>query len=262
MNLNLSQRLEQSIPSYISYGVMPNPNQKYRNRGYRTLIVAVFPYYYPQNTRVFSKYCSVYDYHIVVEEEIDRIFQPLGVEYLCMTDVSPFAEKVLAEELGLGQIGRHNLLLTEAYGSFVFIGEVLLKEELPERRFPKVELCTHCNRCVNACPTQALKEHFTREKCLSYLTQKKTLTPLEETILKQADCIWGCDICQLACPVSRRAAVSQIEKFQTPILDLTPEKILSLTEEEFKEQYREFAFCYKGLEILKRNVRLIYESEI
>lgn len=260
MNLTLAKQIEQNFPDYLSYGAMPNPNEKYQKQGYRTLIVAVFPYYYPENTELFSKYCSIYDYHTIVKQEFDAIFSPLGVEYLSFSDISPFREKQLAEELGLGQIGEHNLLLTNRYGSFVFLGEVLLKEELPERRHPKVTLCTGCGACRKACPTHSLEQGFCRETCLSYLTQKKQLNPSEEEVFKQGNTLWGCDLCQLACPVSQNAVKTQIEAFGTPVLQLTPEEILSLSEEEFQKNYAHFAFAYKGVEILKRNVRLLDEK--
>ncbi|MBO5408559.1 MAG: epoxyqueuosine reductase [Clostridia bacterium] len=262
MNLTLAQQIEERFPPYISYGVMANPNQKYRKQGYRTLIVAVFPYSYPGDARLFSRYCSVYDYHTVVKEEFDRIFAPLGIEYRSFSDISPFKEKVLAEELGLGQIGKHNLLLTERYGSFVFVGEVLLKEELPPKKHPAVSLCTGCGACQRACPTNGLTDGFCRERCLSYLSQKKELSDAEIALFQKSEKVWGCDICQLACPVNARANVTEIEKFQKPVLQLSEEEILGISEDEFREKYRDFAFAYKGTEILKRNVRLLHEKQI
>lgn len=262
MNHKLAKQIKECFPKHIAYGITKNTNEKYWNLGYRTLIVAVFPYYYQKNTKIFSKYASVYDYHIVVKEEVEKIFKPLGVEYLCFTDVSPFAEKELSEELGLGEIGRHNLLLTPQYSSFVFIGEILLKDELPEHKIVSPKLCTGCNCCVKACPTGALTGGFQREKCLSYLTQKKNLTEEEEKLLRQSDTVWGCDLCQLACPLTKTAACTPISKFQEPVLKLDKETILKLEDDVFRETYREFAFAYKGVEILKRNVRLTDEKQI
>lgn len=262
MNLTLAKQIEQSFPDYLSYGVMPNPNETYQKQGYRTLIVAVFPYYYPQNTGAFSKYCSVYDYHNVVKQEFDAIFAPLGVEYRCFTDISPFPEKLLAQELGLGQIGANNLLLTKKYGSFVFVGEVLLKEELPEKKHPPLSLCTGCGACRKACPTHSLEEDFQKTTCLSYLTQKKKLSEEEEALLRQGSTVWGCDLCQLACPVNRDASQTKIQAFSKPVLQLTFEELKNLSEAEFQSRYAQFAFAYKGVEILKRNVRLIDEKQI
>ena len=256
MNLQLAKQIAERVPSHLSYGVTKNTNQKYLKQGYRTIIVAVFPYYCGSENELFSKYCTVYDYHKVVKDEFDRIFSPLGVDYLSFADISPFGEKQLAQSLGLGEIGEHNLLLTEEYGSFVFLGEVLLKEELPEKRgnFPK--LCTHCGNCRKACPTNALQDGFERGKCLSYLSQKKELSEEEKALYRQSKLAWGCDICQLACPASQTAKKTPIEAFWQASLTLTKEEILTLSEEEFQKKYQDYAFAYKGVEILRRNVRL------
>ncbi|MBE7019107.1 MAG: epoxyqueuosine reductase [Ruminococcaceae bacterium] len=256
MNLKLAKQIADHFPSYLSYGVTKNTNSKYLKQGYRTLIVAVFPYYCVGENELFSKYCTVYDYHKVVKDEFEKIFAPLGIEYLSFADISPFGEKKLAEDLGLGEIGEHNLLLTEEYGSFVFLGEVLLKEELPEKtgNFPK--LCTHCGNCKKACPTNALEEGFERGKCLSHLSQKKQLTDEEEALYVKSKLAWGCDVCQLACPVNQSVGKTPIDAFKQASLTLTKEEILALSEEEFQEKYQDYAFAYKGIEILRRNVRL------
>ena len=256
MNLKLSKQIANRFPSYLSYGVTKNTNPKYLKQGYRTIIVAVFPYYCIGENELFSKYCTVYDYHKVVKEEFDRIFLPLGVEYLSFADISPFGEKQLAASLGLGEIGEHNLLLTEDYGSFVFLGEVLLKEELPEKlgNFPK--LCIHCGNCKKACPTGALENGFERGRCLSHLSQKKELSDEEKKLYAQSKLVWGCDICQLACPVSERGKKTPIEAFREASLTLTKDEILTLSEDEFQTKYQDYAFAYKGIEILRRNVRL------
>ena len=256
MNQNLCQQIADRFPPYLTYGVTKNTNPKYLKQGYRTIIVAVFPYYCVGENELFSRYCTVYDYHQVVKDEFDRIFQPLGVEYLSFADISPFGEKQLAESLGLGEIGEHNLLLTEQYGSFVFLGEVLLKEELPEKfgKFPK--LCTHCGNCRQACPTKALEKGFERGRCLSYLSQKKELSEEEQALYAKSRLAWGCDICQLACPVNQGVQKTPIDAFQNASLALTKEEILRLSEEEFQAKYKDYAFAYKGIQILRRNVSI------
>ena len=251
------RRLEEAFPSYIKYGIKKNDNEKYLNMGYRYIIVAVFPYYYEGDTALFSKYCSIPDYHTVVKEEFEKILSPVFPEYKIMADISPFKEKLMAEELGLGEIGENNLLLTKDYGSYVFIGEALIKEELPELCHKKEKICLHCGKCVKSCPNDALKKGFEREKCLSHLSQKKNLSDEEKKLLKNASVIFGCDICQTSCPVNKNAKITSIEKFKKPVLELSEEKILSISEDEFQKDYGEFAFSYKGSEILKRNVRII-----
>ena len=256
------KKLRDAFPSYVKWGVTKNTNKKYLNMGYKSLIVAVFGYFYEGNTVPFSKYCSIPDYHVVVKEEFEKIISKIFLDYKIMVDISPYNEKMLAETLGLGEIGENNLLLTEDYGSYVFIAEALVKEEISEYKHEKKKLCTHCKKCVKSCPSHALTDGFKKESCLSFLSQKKELLENEEQLFKKASYIFGCDICQTSCPVNKNAKKTQIEKFKKPILSLSEKEILSLTEEEFEKRYGEFAFCYKGVEILKRNVRIRNEQKI
>jgi epoxyqueuosine reductase QueG len=256
MDINLKSK--EQFPKYIDYAITKNFNTKLVALGYKSLVVAVFPYFYVEKPVLFSKYASINDYHSVISYEFEKILSPLNIEYKVFTDISPFSEKELAEKLGLGFIGKNNLLITKNYSSFVFIGEAVLKADLDEFIHPQNDdICQNCNLCVNACPTNALENGFKKDKCLSYLTQKKILTIDEEKLLVRSNCVWGCDICQNICPLTKIAKNTTIEKFQKPILDLTAEKILNLDEDLFQNEYRNFAFAYKGIEILKRNVRII-----
>ena len=244
------------LPDNIEFAIMKNYNEKLLYEGYESLIVAVFPYFYPEKTELFSKYCSIYDYHTVVKDEFSEMLSKLECEYKIFTDISPFPEKKMAESLGLGEIGRNNLLLTEEYSSFVFIGEAAVKLSIPEKKHEPKKICTGCNACVKSCPTGALSDGFKKELCLSYITQTKKLTSGQEDLMKGTACAFGCDICQLACPITKNAQKTNIKKFEKPVLDLTKDMILSMTEDEFKRRYSEFAFAYKGIEILKRNINL------
>ncbi len=258
--MKMEKKLSEKFGSYIKYAIRKNDNKKYLAMGYRSMIVAVFPYFFEGETAPFSKYCSIPDYHTVVKEEFDKIIGDIFSDYKIMVDISPFKEKLIAQELGLGEIGDNNLLLTKEYGSYVFIGEALVKEDLDEKKYEPEKICTHCGACKKSCPVNALSEGFIKERCLSFLTQKKELSEEEKVLLKNASYIFGCDICQTSCPVNKNAKKTVIEKFKKPILSLPEEKILSITEEEFKERYGDFAFAYKGVEILKRNVRIINEN--
>lgn len=258
-NNEFDKKLEKAFLPYIKYGVTKNDNKKYLSMGYKSLIVAVFPYYRKENAEFFSKYCSIPDYHTVVKEVFENMIKDIFSDYKIMVDISPFKEKVLAHELGLGEIGENNLLLTKEYGSYVFIGEALVKEELNEVKREKQKICLHCKKCVNACPQKALDGGFLKERCLSYLTQKKELTSDEEKMLKKSSFYFGCDICQSVCPANKMVEETPIQQFKIPILKLDTNELFSLDEEAFKKEYYNYAFSYRGLEILKRNARIINE---
>lgn len=258
-NTDFNEKLEKAFLPYIKYGITKNDNKKYLSMGYKSLIVAVFPYYRKENAEFFSKYCSVPDYHTVVKDVFESMIKDIFSDYKIMVDISPFKEKVLACELGLGEIGENNLLLTKDYGSYVFIGEALVKEELTEVKHEKQKICTHCKKCVRMCPSDALYEGFCKEKCLSYLTQKKELSFDEEKMLKKSSSFFGCDVCQSVCPVNEKIEETPIPQFKSPILNLDEKNLFSIDEETFKTKYHNYAFTYKGLEILKRNARIINE---
>ncbi|MBR5239658.1 MAG: 4Fe-4S dicluster domain-containing protein, partial [Clostridia bacterium] len=116
--------------------------------------------------------------------------------------------------------------------------------------------CTHCGICKKTCPTSALENGFDRGKCLSHLSQKKALSDDEQALYQKSKLAWGCDLCQLVCPVNQSAKKTPIDAFKQASLTLTKDEILTLSEEEFQEKYQDYAFSYKGIEILRRNVRL------
>lgn len=63
--------------------------------------------------------------------------------------------KHAAQAAGLGTVGRHSLLITPQLGSMVWLGAVLTDGEWESD--PLLEpVCTGCNRCVEACPVNAL----------------------------------------------------------------------------------------------------------
>ena len=65
-------------------------------------------------------------------------------------------DKVWAKNAGLGWLGKHTNLITTDYGSWVFLGELILDIDL-EFDKPFIEdLCGTCTACIDACPTDAL----------------------------------------------------------------------------------------------------------
>ncbi len=128
-------------------------------------------------------------------------------------DTAPLAERAFAARAGLGWVGKHTTLIVPELGSCVFLGEVVtsvaLAPDLPLRRS-----CGTCRRCVDVCPTRALRGDSTIDatRCISDLTQRtdpipRALRPLIGTW------IWGCDLCGDVCPPSMRAGTSGTRAF-------------------------------------------------
>jgi epoxyqueuosine reductase len=71
---------------------------------------------------------------------------------------TPLPHKTIAGLAGLGWIGKHNLLVTEKYGSAISMCSVLTNAPLDSKRQePSIPLCGNCNICRDICKTNAIK---------------------------------------------------------------------------------------------------------
>jgi reductive dehalogenase len=96
-----------------------------------------------------------------VELELVAFIQRLG--YNAMTSGNNVALSVpLAIDAGLGQYGRHGILITKPFGPRVRIAKVLtdmpLVRDYPNMGFCKsvVRFCETCEKCATTCPSQSI----------------------------------------------------------------------------------------------------------
>ena len=171
----------------------------------KTVICCIFPYKVKNSPPQFiSRYAAVPDYHSVCME-----FLNTAVRLLCekfpqnkfeaFVDNSPIPEVFAAATAGLGVKGKNGLLITEKYGSFVFLGEIVTDLKLDcNSRFSE---CINCGKCLAACPKE--------DVCLSAVTQKKGELTIEESrLLLENRLLWGCDICAEVCPLNKGAQIT------------------------------------------------------
>jgi epoxyqueuosine reductase QueG len=239
----------------------------------RAALVAAFPYFPGEDgaqTANLSLYCRGEDYHRVLLRRLTAFARTLKAafpanQFVPLADVSPLPERDLPARAGLGAVGRNGLLLVPGWGSYVFLGTILT--DLPAEKLPQAPvsppaeaLCAHCGACVRACPTGALGEDggFTRERCLSHLTQKKgALSPWETAQIAGHPLLWGCDFCQKACPANKNAPVTTIAEFrENLIVRLEPRELAGMTQREFHGKYADRAFAWRGLAPLRRNAAI------
>lgn len=171
-------------------------------------------------------------------------------------DTRPLAERAFAARAGLGWIGKHTNLISPQLGSFVFLGEILTTLPLPPDP-PLRKSCGACRRCVDACPTGALRGDYTIDagRCISDLTQRTDPIPIELRPLI-GDWVWGCDICQLVCPPTERAshdAGTQWRPRDAEAAQPSLVELLALRSGEFKRRYRTTAMGWRGAAVLRRN---------
>jgi epoxyqueuosine reductase len=124
-------------------------------------------------------------------------------------------EKAIAERAGVGWIGKHTTVITREVGSWVFLAEIILNLDLiPDP--PAEDLCGTCNKCIEACPTDAIVEPYQLDatKCISYITieLKPEHAIPEELASKMEGWLYGCDICQDVCPWNRFSSPERMEQ--------------------------------------------------
>ncbi len=211
---------------------------------------------------VVSRYASGDDYHRVLRGKLKALLDVI-VE-LCpaaagkvYVDTGPVMDKHWAASSGLGWIGKHsNLIADKRLGSWFFIGEILLDQEL-DTDAPGTDHCGSCRRCLDHCPTGAIVEPYVVDSrlCISYLTIE-----VKEDIPKQlrhatSNLVFGCDICQDVCPWNRRVQPSREESFAPRKRLLQPrlQALARLTQEDFHSVFRNSAIQRTKWRGLMRN---------
>ena len=208
-----------------------------------------------------SNYAWSADYHHRVKAMLAQIAQRIdeaaGEPVTAIAcDTKPLAERAFAARAGLGWVGKHTNLINPRAGSFVFLGEIVttlpLAADVPLRK-----TCGSCTRCIDVCPTGALRGDYTIDatRCIADLTQRTDAIPREMRPLV-GTWVWGCDLCQVACPPNERATVraSDANRALSPETS-TPSlvRLLRLRSGEFKRTYAKTAMGWRGAAILRRN---------
>lgn len=228
----------------------------------RSVLLFLVPYYAGE-TENLSRYAAARDYHIALREIGERLICAIKEKYpqaraKCYGDHSPIAEASAALKAGLGVLGDNGLIIHEKYGSYVFIGDVitdldpaLLLAEPPR----EVAYCEHCGACKRACPTGILRGEG--EECLSAITQRKgSLSEDEIALMRKYETVWGCDLCQSACPHNQSPARTPIPFFhEDRIPCLTRSIVENMSEEEFSSR----AFAWRGKNVVLRNLSYFEE---
>lgn len=235
----------------------------------KSIIVCAFPYYVDEvEESNLSKYCYGEDYHIVAKRYLQKICDFLeekinNFEYKFFVDNGPLVDRYLAYQSGIGYFGINNNIITDEYGSYIFIGYIVNNYEFyVDDPLPKT--CIKCNKCVKYCPGNAILGNFelNPRRCLSYITQKKDdLSEEEKNLIKENKMVFGCDICQEVCPHNKGISITNIEEFKTNLITkLDYNEINDISNKEFKRRYGNRAFSWRGKKIIQRNIEIILEK--
>ena len=253
-----------ALREYMSSESIARAEEKVSNL--RGLFVYVFPYLTQSGEGNISLYARGEDYHRVIGRKLEQEALALGERYpgssfVPFVDASPFPEVRAAAMAGLGVIGRHNLLITPRWGSYVFIGVIATDLERASEHLP-MQSCIGCSACTDACPGGALTDGgFDALACLSDITQRKgQLSERESALIRACNTAWGCDICQSVCPMNNSAALTDIAEFGSDLICTLIPADIPPTQAEFKRTYGARAFSWRGRAPIARNLELLYRT--
>ena len=234
-------------------------------------IVSVALNYYPHEKRnpnlpKFAYYAYGKDYHSVVKDKLKQLLEFIKTIYpetegRFFSDSAPVLERYWAAKAGLGFIGKNTLLIIPGKGSFFFLGELIINQELDYDE-PINLSCGSCTRCLEACPTGAIEQPnlVNATRCISYQTIEKKGEQDED--VSTEDWVYGCDICQLVCPWNRFSQPHSTSEFNPSpeFLSLDLETLQTMNQERFSSLFSKSAVKRAKFKGLQRNVRK-YEEE-
>jgi len=158
-----------------------------------------------------SVYARNRDYHDIIKGKLKELAALLsrrtGAEVKVFVDTAPVMEKPLAEAAGIGWQGKHTVLVSRAFGSWLFLGAIYTSAELPADT-PHGESCGNCRRCLDICPTNAFPAPFQLDarRCLSYLNIEHQGPIPHEFRVAMGNRVYGCDDCLAVCPWNKFAS--------------------------------------------------------
>jgi len=118
---------------------------------------------------------------------------------------------------GLGTQGKNSLLITPDFGPRVFLIAVLTSAELKSDSPFEHDFCEDCERCIKACPTNAIIEPYKPkiERCMVYHLECPNSTKVPESVRKKtrhlierptSNSYIECTRCVDACPIGSHSS--------------------------------------------------------
>jgi epoxyqueuosine reductase len=211
-----------------------------------------------------SKYAYGKDYHRVIKNKLYLLLNEIKkidpkINGRIFVDTAPIFERYFAEKSGLGFIGKNNCLINETFGSWIFIGEILIDKELEYDSCINLN-CGSCSKCIDFCPTRALSDKgLNANKCISYHTienKDEISDDIKKHITTQ---IFGCDICQNVCPHNQNKMEHNNTEFKMlpQIKNLSLDYLKKISNAEFKKQFSETSLSRAGKNKLINNLEII-----
>jgi len=238
--------------------------------GARSVISVILNYYPPEvkndkNSLQISKYAYGIDYHKVIKKKLKKLLEIIRgfdetVTGRFFVDSAPVLERAWAARSGLGWIGKNSNLVNRKYGSFIFIGELIIDLDL-EYDNPAKDYCANCTKCIDACPTNAIVADrvIDANRCISYQTVENKGEIDNSLKGKMGNWVFGCDICQDICPWNKGIKPTGEPDFmpRKEMLEMTWDDWNKLDEKKYYELFSGTAVKRAGFSGLKRNIAFL-----
>jgi epoxyqueuosine reductase len=208
-----------------------------------------------------SVYAQGRDYHEVMKSKLKALGRFIWDTYQhdlkVFVDTAPLMEKPAAQAVGHGWQGKHTNLVSRTFGSWLFLGEILLSVELPADQ-PETDHCGQCRACLDICPTNAFPAPYRLEarRCISYLTIEHEGPIDRELRPLLGNRIYGCDDCLAVCPwnkfaqQARETALLPRPALNAPLLA----ELATLDDAKFRKRFAGTAVKRIGRDRFLRNV--------
>jgi epoxyqueuosine reductase len=215
-----------------------------------------------------SRYAWGDDYHDILTGKLKELWGWMqtefpGIDGRYYVDTGPVMDKVWAERAGIGWIAKHSNVITQEYGSWVFLGELITTLEL-EHDSPATDHCGTCTLCIEACPTDAIVQPYVVDatRCISYLTIEHRGEILGEVANHFENWVYGCDICQDVCPWNEKFSTETDQSgFHPRSWNVAPvlKELKEMTQEEFTAKFKASPIKRTKREGLARNAAIVLE---
>lgn len=213
------------------------------------------------------------DYHKTLRKKTAKLFRQFFIQgtFRVFSDSAPVAERYWARRAGLGFIGKNGMLIHRQLGSYFLISGAVVTEvnsdknglwqaktEL-ENRSVKDDIknyCNSCDRCIKACPGNAIKPMglIDSAACISYQTienKNRKEDQNYQNVVAKTRWVFGCDICNQVCPYNQKPVYTLENDFSPR----KPSVLLAKGQLGTEEDMYGMAIRRPGIEGLKLNIR-------